>query len=280
MPPRLTRNNRNRNCIHIMKSKLTALLTLALSLLSADAHERITVGPGDGRLAYLDSTTTPSAEFNVKDGKVHITLLDKDLKPIALAEQTLNITAGEKGSAKKLEVTKSGNDFVATLPAGADYWCIFQLKEKKDAKSITFRVHYRSEVCADCKKAEWRCICGNKGSGKEVEIPADLKGLWAEINGHRGELEEALKGRDFAAIDEVTDAFPLLIAALPGKSGDKEAAAKPLADAIVKDLAAIHAAGAARTPDTAKANVAAVEKAVADLKKLYPANVANAKLEE
>jgi hypothetical protein len=263
-----------------MKIKLIAIATLALGLLGANAHERITVGPGDGRLAFLDSTTTPSAEFNVKEGKIHLTLLDKDLKPIALSEQTVAITAGERASAKKLAVSKEGNDFVAPLPEGEDYWCIFQLKEKKDAKALTFRVHYRSEVCAECKKAEWRCICGNKGSGKEVEIPADLKGLWAEINGHHGELKDAVQGRDFAAIDEVTDAFPLLLAALPGKSGDKQAAAKPLAEAGVKDLAVIHAAGAARTPDAAKASVTAVDATVAALKKLYPADIANAKLPE
>ncbi|MFN0129967.1 MAG: hypothetical protein ACKV19_25160 [Verrucomicrobiales bacterium] len=264
-----------------MKRKLLiTLITLALGLLAAPAHERITVGPGDGRLAFLDSTATPSAEFNVKEGKIHITLLDKDLKPISLADQTVAITAGEKGKARKLVVSKEGNDFVAPLPEGEDYWCIFQLKEKKDAKAITFRVHYRSEVCAECQKAEWRCICGNKGSGKEVEIPADLKGLWAEINGHHGELKEALKGRDFAAIDEVTDAFPLLLAALPGKSGDKEAAAQPLAESAVKELAAIHAAGAARTPEAATASVGSVEKSVAALKKLFPADIANAKLTE
>jgi hypothetical protein len=263
-----------------MKTTLTAILALVLSLGTLTAHERITVGPGDGRLAFLDSSSTPSAEFNVKDGKVHITLLDKDLKPIALTDQTLALTAGERTSAKKLAVTKEGNDFTATLPEGEDYWCIFQLKEKKNAKAITFRVHYRSAECAECKKPEWRCICGNKGSGKEVEVPADLKGLWAEINGHHGELKDALKGRDFAAIDEVTDAFPLLLAALPGKSDAKATAAKPLVDTTIKDLAAIHAAGAARTPDEAKANAAAVDKAVAELKKLYPADVANAKLEE
>jgi hypothetical protein len=276
MPPQpiksIQPNNQNE-----MKTILASLLILAANLITASAHERMTVGPGDGRLAYLDSTTTPNAEFNVKDGKIHITLLDKDLKPIALADQILSITAGEKGAAKKLEVTQAGADFVAPLPDGADYWCIFQLKEKKDAKSITFRVHYLSEVCAECKKAEWRCDCGNKGSGKDVQIPADLKGLWAEINGHHGELEEALKGRDFAAIDEGVDALPLLVAALPGKSSEQAAAAKPLADAIVKDLQAIHDAGAARTLDTAKANAAAVAKSIADLKKLYPADVGNSK---
>jgi hypothetical protein len=260
-----------------MKIHLTTLLTLALSLLTATAHERMTVGPGDGRFAYLDSTTTPGAEFNVKDGTLHLTLLDKDLKPIPPTEQTVTITAGEKGAAQKLTVTKEGNDFVAALPKGEDYWCIFQLKETKGAKSITFRVHYLAEICADCNKAEWRCTCGNKGSGKDVEIPADLKGLWAEINDHHGELKEALEGRDFAAIDEVTNALPLLLAALPGKSGDKASVAQPLVETAVKDLAAIHTAGAARTPDTAKANAEAVAKAVASLKQIYPADVANAK---
>jgi len=263
-----------------MKSNLIVLLTLALGLFTANAHERITVGPGGGRLAFLDSTTTPSAEFNVKDGKVHVTLLDKDLKPIALAGQTLAVTAGERGNAGKLKVTTDGNDFVAAMPEGDDYWCVFRLKESKSAKARTFRVHYQSAVCGDCKKAEWACTCGNKGSGKEVEIPGDLKGLWAEINGHHGELEEALEGRDFAAIDEVTDAFPLLLAALPGKSGGKASAAKPLVETAIENLAAIHAAGAARTPAEAKANASNVDAAVAGLKKLFPADVANAKLPE
>ncbi len=263
-----------------IKTKLIALITLALSLLSATAHERITVGPGDGRLAYLDSTTMPYAEFNVKDGKVHITLLDKDLKTINLTDQTLAITVRQNDSPIKLIVSKSGTEFIAPLPDGTDIWCIFQLKEKEETKAITFRIHYLSEVCAECKKPEWRCICGNKGSGKEVEIPADLKGLWAEINGHHGELVEALESRDFAAIHEVTDAYPLLIAALPGKSGDQQAAATPLVEAIMKNLAAIQTAGAARMPDAAATNAATVAQAVGDLKKLYPPDVANAKLAE
>ena len=79
---------------------------------------------------------------------------------------------------------------MATLPAGKDYWCIFQLKENKGAKSITFRMRYNAEICEECKLAEWRCTCGNKGSGKDIAIfPADLKDLWAEINGHHGELK-------------------------------------------------------------------------------------------
>jgi hypothetical protein len=272
------RNQEPTNPHQTMKSKLHTALALVLSLQAASAHERITVGPGDGRLAFLDSTATPNAEFNVRDGRVYITLLDKDLKPIALANQSLTLTAGQRGSAQKVEVTREGNDFVATLPKGEDHWCIFQLRQSKTGKPITFRVHYLSAVCADCKKPEWHCTCGNKGSGKQVEIPAGLKDLWAEINGHHRELNAALKGRDFAAIDEVTDAFPLLLAALPGKSGDKGSDAQPLVAAAVKDLAAIHAAGSARTPDTARANAAAVDKTVADLKKLFPADVANAKL--
>ncbi len=263
-----------------MKHKLATILTLALSLCTASAHEHITVGPGQGRIAYLDSTTTPSAEFNAKDGKARITLLDKDLKAIPLSEQILVITAGERGSAAKLAVTKEGNEFVAPLPKGEDYWCIFQLKEKPAAKSITFRVHYNATICAECKKPEWICLCGNKGSGKEVAVPADLKGLWAEINGHHGELTEALKERDFQAMDEVTDAFPLLLAALPGKSTEQSAAAKTLVESATQAVAAIRAAGAARTPEAAKANLAAVDKAVAEMKKLYPAEIANAKLKE
>ena len=263
-----------------MKSTLSTLIIATVICCTSNAHERITIGPGNGRLSYLDSATTPNAEFNVKEGKAHITLLDKDLKPITLTSQALSLTAGEKGSAKKLEVTKSENDFVATLPAGMDYWCIFQLKEKSDAKAITFRIHYNAVDCGECKMPEWRCTCGNKGSGKAVEIPTDLNGLWAEINGHHSELKEALESRDFAAIDEVTDALPLLLAALPGKSSDQTAEAKPLTDAAIKEIAAVKAAGATRTPDTAKSSALAIDKVITDLKKLYPAATANAALKK
>ena len=127
---------------------------------------------------------------------------------------------------------------------------------------------------------EWRCTCGNKGSGKAVEIPTNLNGLWAEINGHHSELKEALENRDFAAIDEVTDALPLLLAALPGKSSDQTAEAKPLTDAAIKEIAAVKAAAATRTPDTAKSSALAIDKVMTDLKKLYPAATANAALKK
>ncbi len=64
-------------------------------------------------MIFLDSTTIPNVEFVVnKDGRAEIALLDKERKPIALAEQTVTVTAGARTSAKKLKVEKQGDIFV------------------------------------------------------------------------------------------------------------------------------------------------------------------------
>lgn len=51
-------------------------------------------------------------------------------------------------------------------------------------------------------------------------------------------------------------------------------------DTLVKHLAAVREASAARKPDDAKPGMEGISATLAESKKLYPAEVANAKLAE
>ena len=140
-----------------MKTKLTTLL-LTLTAALAFGHSGVELGPNGGRILEFSKNETMHGEVTVKDGQFHIALLDKDMKPVALAEQTLAATTGDRESPTKLEVTKTDKGF--TLPvvkAGA--WLIVQFKADAKAKAITARLEYNTENCGGCNAAEWLCKC-------------------------------------------------------------------------------------------------------------------------
>ena len=108
---------------------------------------------------------TMHGEVTVKDGKFHVALLDKEMKPVALADQTLSITSGDRNNPEKLAVEKQGSHFVApTVKDGQ--WVIFQFRETASAKPITARFQYDTSTCDECKKAEWLCACGEEEEKK------------------------------------------------------------------------------------------------------------------
>ena len=259
----------------------TTLLTFAVATLTgtALAHERITIGPKGGRVIYVDSTTTPNVEFLVDpEGRAHIALLDKRREPISLGEQTISVTAGPRASAKKLTAEKQGDTFVTEkLPGGAPYTVIIQLKEGAAAKPQTLRLNY-DPTPAKSGKPQYLDDSVNDGSGPSIKPPDLLDGLFAEINQHHGELKENFKGKKYEALDEVTQAFTVLLNALPGKSGTKAAAVQPQVEALVKDLAAIAEANAERKLTAAAKNLDSFNTGMAAFKKNYPDKIANAKL--
>ncbi len=261
--------------------KTTALATIAAAILcaSAFAHERITIGPNGGRVIYVDSTSTPNVEFFVnKDGRAKIALLDKSLKPIALAEQSLVVTAGPRASARKLSIEKRGDAFLTeTMPAGAPYTVIMQLKENPGSKAMTLRVNY-NPVLAGSGKPQYLDDSVNDGSGPSIKPPATLDGLFAEINQHHAELTENFKEKAFEGLDEVTQSFAVLLKALPAKSGNKAPAVQPQVDALIIHLDAIAEANAARTLGDAAKDVESFNAGIASLKAMYPETTANAKL--
>jgi len=138
-----------------MKAKL-----IILSLISSItfAHEGVELGPNKGRILEFSKNETMHGEVTVKGDKFHIALLDKDMKPVAMAEQTLTATTGERDKPTKLTVEKDAKGFVVPVVKAGE-WLILQYKDSAKAKAITARLEYNTAICEECKKAEWVCEC-------------------------------------------------------------------------------------------------------------------------
>ena len=143
-----------------MQKTLTTTL-LALSAGFAFGHAGIELGPNKGRIVEFSTNETLHGEILEKEGKLHITLLDKDMKPVKIESQALTATAGQRNNPTKLEVTVQNDAFTLAAPAEGD-WLILQLKASADAKAITARLHYDTKKCEPCSNPEWRCGCGDK----------------------------------------------------------------------------------------------------------------------
>ncbi len=258
----------------------TVLLVLAVSSLGF-AHEAVTIGPNGGRVLYVDSPATPNVKVLVNQaGRAEISLLDKDRKPLTTGQQNITVTAGARGSAAKLGVEKQGAKFITDkVPDGAPYIIVVQLKETPDAKAVTLRLNYDTTPAPSGKPA-YLDDSVNASSGDNITVPATAAGIWAELNQHQNELVEGVPEKKYEALDEVTRAYPKLAKGLPAQSGAQAAAATPLVETLVKHLAAVREASAARKLDEAKAPMEGVTTTLAELKNLYPAEVANAKLAE
>ncbi len=256
-----------------MKLLLHLLTLLALSS-TLHAHGRFLFSPGGGRILAIDSVTTPNAEVKLTP--------DLDRKPMPLGERKLVVTAGDRSASKKLSLETKGETLVTEpAPAGTDYYVIMQLREPGAAKSVPFRLHFDTAICSDCKQPEWLCDCGSKTSGKNIAVPADLPGLWAEINQHTDELNEGVTDKAYEAIDEVTEAFPVLATALPEKTDPvKQSEATKFVEELNTSLKALRKTFAARKPAEAAPHLQNITTTLTKLKALYPAEVANAKLKE
>ena len=143
-----------------MRNKLTATL-LALTAGFAFGHGDIEMGPNKGRILEFSTNETMHGELSEKDGKFHIALLDKDMKPVKVEAQSLTATGGTRDKPVKLEVTKSEGGFTITAPKSGE-WLIVQYKESDSAKPITARMHYDTKKCGTCEHVEWLCTCSAK----------------------------------------------------------------------------------------------------------------------
>jgi len=147
------------------KHILTLLSSLAITA-AAFAHGDIEIGPNGGRILELSKNQTVHGEVFVKGGKFHVAILDKNMKPVALADQALTANGGPTGKSAKLEVSKEGDHFV--IPAvKAGEWLILQFKENAKAKAVTARVQYDTGACPKCKAEEWLCKCAAEEDKKE-----------------------------------------------------------------------------------------------------------------
>lgn len=143
-----------------MKTKLIPLI-LALTASVAFAHEGIELGPNKGRIVEFSIDETMHGEVTQKDDKLHISLLDKDMKPVKVEAQSLVATAGTRQKPVKLEIAPTEGGFTLSLPGDGE-WLILQYKESPDSKPVTARVHFETKTCAPCSQPEWRCACAEK----------------------------------------------------------------------------------------------------------------------
>lgn len=138
-----------------MKTKLI-LLTLISTL--TFAHEGVERGPNGGRIVEFSKNETMHGEVLVKGDKFHIALLDKDMKTVPMAEQTLTAITGDRESPTKLAVEKDANGFIVPVVKSGD-WLILQFKNTPKAKAVTARFEYNTAICEGCQAQEWICKC-------------------------------------------------------------------------------------------------------------------------
>ena len=147
-----------------MKAKLiTIVLTFAARF--ALAHGDIEIGPNGGRILEFSKNESMHGEVTVKEGKFHIAVLDKDMKPVKMEKQSLTATGGTREKPEKLAVEKDATGFIVPL-VKEKQWLILQYRETSDAKPITARFEYETKPCGECKKPEWLCSCGAPGKKK------------------------------------------------------------------------------------------------------------------
>ncbi|MBN9688668.1 MAG: hypothetical protein J0M24_00390 [Verrucomicrobia bacterium] len=154
-----------------MKTTLLSLLGTVALALSALAHGDVQLGPNGGRILELSKNETMHGEVTLVNGVFHVALLDRDMKPVELKEQSLAVTGGDRSNPKKPKVEKQGNHFVFPALQGDEYPLAFQFKESPSAKVVIARMTYDATTCSACKKPEWVCAC----AAKENEKPSDKK---------------------------------------------------------------------------------------------------------
>ena len=116
-------------------------------------------GPKGGRLL---ENIEPHAEFFVeKDKTATITFYDEAMKPVPAAGQSAVLNVDTDGNKARLEFEKKGDVLVTkgSLPEGDSHNVVLQLKQSDDAKPANFRFAVDNNMCGECKRAEYACIC-------------------------------------------------------------------------------------------------------------------------
>ncbi len=144
-----------------MKLKSITLAVAALCAVASLHAEKIVAGPKGGRL--LESEPQKAEFFVTGDRKVEIIFYDSAMKPVAAGDQVVSVTAEPASGKVKLDLEKTANGFISktALPAGDPYRVVVQTRASADAKPKNFRVDLNLEMCVECQKKEYACICGS-----------------------------------------------------------------------------------------------------------------------
>jgi len=123
-------------------------------------------GPKGGRIITSEA---PHAEFFVQpDRTVLMSFYDQDLKPVAATGQVVTATVEAKSGKATLSFSPKDGALVSTapLPEGDGYRVVVQVRDTATAKPKNYRIEYHDEVCDECKRAEYACICDDAGGDK------------------------------------------------------------------------------------------------------------------
>ena len=135
------------------------LASFALLATAAALAAKPIPGPKGGRML---TTEAPHAEFFVQpDRTVLISFYGQDLTPAPAAGRIVTATAETKAGKVGLGFAEKDGALVSTsrLPEGDDYTVVVQIREAARAKPKNYRVLFHDEVCGECKRAEYACIC-------------------------------------------------------------------------------------------------------------------------
>lgn len=143
-----------------MRKFLTTLVgALLLTTLQTFAHSEKEFGPNGGLVLDFSTDQSLHGELTLTNGTFFVALLDKNLKPVPIKEQTLTVTGGKRSIPENPKVEQRGNHFAFPALKGDSYLLVLQLKDSTSAKPIIARVEYDSAICSGCKKGEWLCDC-------------------------------------------------------------------------------------------------------------------------
>mgnify|MGYP001599474669 CR=1 FL=1 len=148
-----------------LRSLALTVITLAASAVAFAAKP--IPGPKGGRIL---TTEAPHAEFFVaKDHSVVVTFYGADLKALPVSGQVVTATAETKAGKVKLDFAEKDGALVSKspMPEGDDFTVVVQIKDNASARPKNYRVLYHDEICAECKRAEYACICDDQGGEKE-----------------------------------------------------------------------------------------------------------------
>lgn len=123
-------------------------------------------GPKGGRILTSEA---PHVEFFVQpDRTVLVSFYDKELMPVVASGQVVTATVEAKSGKATLSFSPKEGALVSTapLPEGDGYRVVVQVRDSAQAKPKNYRVEYHDEVCDECKRAEYACVCDDAGGDK------------------------------------------------------------------------------------------------------------------
>lgn len=124
-------------------------------------------GPNGGRVIH---GVEPHLEFFVTaDRKIQMTALDDSLAPIAMGNQVVRVTMGDRANPVNLDLAKEGNILISaqSFPAGDDFPIVLQIKGDESSENVFEKFTLNLTQCPTCDYLEYACTCDHGEGGDD-----------------------------------------------------------------------------------------------------------------